>query len=153
MSTEVENAPRTKSVIAVTPAAVTDPAVPETRTTSYWSWSRADRLFLSVLCGFILLGMLGHLWRLQFSAGNAVQIQRPVERLLDFQLDVNRATWVEWMQLEGIGEALARRIVADREASGPFASAEDVARVNGVGPSKMQAMRPHLTWTPVENTP
>lgn len=35
--------------------------------------------------------------------------------------------------LPGVGPVLAERIIADREANGPYASLEDLARVSGVG--------------------
>jgi competence ComEA-like helix-hairpin-helix protein len=52
----------------------------------------------------------------------------------DSVLNVNRATAVELERLPGIGPSLARRIVADREARGPFATAESLDRVPGIGP-------------------
>lgn len=62
-----------------------------------------------------------------------------------FRVDVNNATWVEWMQLDGIGETMAHRIVADRDANGPFNSIEDLQRVDGIGPSTLDRIRTSLT--------
>jgi competence protein ComEA len=50
-------------------------------------------------------------------------------------LNVNRATAVDLEALPGIGPSLARRIVADREARGPFAGVEALDRVPGIGPA------------------
>jgi competence protein ComEA len=50
-------------------------------------------------------------------------------------LNVNRATVVELEALPGIGPALARRIVADREARGPFAAVQALDRIPGIGPA------------------
>ena len=50
-------------------------------------------------------------------------------------LNVNHATAVELEGLPGIGPALARRIVADREAQGPFATTAALDRVPGIGPA------------------
>ena len=50
-------------------------------------------------------------------------------------LNVNRATAIELEALPGIGAALARRIVADRESRGPFATAAALDRVPGIGPA------------------
>lgn len=61
-----------------------------------------------------------------------------------YTLDINQATWVEWAQLDGIGETLARRIVQNRIDRGPFASIEDVSRVRGIGKKTMERIRPHL---------
>jgi len=52
----------------------------------------------------------------------------------DSVLNVNRATAVELEGLPGIGAALARRIVADREARGPFATVAALDRIPGIGP-------------------
>ena len=52
----------------------------------------------------------------------------------DTVLNVNRATAVELEGLPGIGPSLARRIVADREARGPFATVEALDRIPGIGP-------------------
>jgi competence ComEA-like helix-hairpin-helix protein len=52
-------------------------------------------------------------------------------------LNVNHATAVELEGLPGIGPALARRIVADREAQGPFATITALDRVPGIGPALM----------------
>ena len=57
---------------------------------------------------------------------------------------INDADWPELMLLPGIGETLARRIVADRDANGPFASVDDLQRVSGIGPVKVANMRPQL---------
>ena len=51
-----------------------------------------------------------------------------------------------------LGEALAKRIVADRDARGPFADIDDVQRVRGIGPAKFSSMRPHLTIEPTSAT-
>jgi competence protein ComEA len=62
-----------------------------------------------------------------------------------FRVDVNSATWVEWMQLEGIGISMAHRIVADRTLNGPFHSIDDLTRVPGIGEATLDQIRPWLT--------
>jgi competence ComEA-like helix-hairpin-helix protein len=54
---------------------------------------------------------------------------------LDTALNVNSATAVALEGLPGIGPSLARRIVADREARGPFATVAALDRVPGIGPA------------------
>ena len=44
-------------------------------------------------------------------------------------------------RLPGVGEVLAERIVADREAHGPFGSVDDLERVSGIGPAMMASLR------------
>lgn len=73
----------------------------------------------------------------------------PLERGGDFksqfQVDINSASWVEWLQLDGIGPATAHRIVADRKLNGPFASIDDLKRVPGIGPVTLESIRRWLT--------
>jgi competence protein ComEA len=109
--------------------------------------SCSDRWFLNTLCGLVLALIVLHLLRMSWRGAEIIEIVRLPERRLEFQVDVNSATWVEWMQLPEIGETLARQIVADREARGPFFSPEDVARVRGIGPATMENIRPYLKLT------
>jgi competence ComEA-like helix-hairpin-helix protein len=66
--------------------------------------------------------------------GGGDLVSARVERQ-DTVLNVNRATAVELEALPGVGPALARRIVADREARGPFAAVAALDRVPGIGPA------------------
>lgn len=105
---------------------------------------RADQFFLGgLLC--VLTVLLGIHWARLNGWGvrnEAVEVLTPEGYL--YTLDVNQATWVEWAQLDGIGETLARRIVQDRIERGPFLSVDDVSRVKGIGRKTMDRIRPHL---------
>lgn len=105
--------------------------------------SRSDRTLLLALAGVVLLLGGLHLVRLH-RQGGVIEIDRPPERTLEYRIDINTATWVEWMQLDEIGETMGRSIVADREARGPFRSIDDIRRVKGIGPKTMEVIRPHL---------
>ncbi len=60
-------------------------------------------------------------------------------------VDINRASESELVALPGVGPATAGKIVADREANGPFASPEDLMRVSGIGDKKFEALRDLIT--------
>lgn len=60
-------------------------------------------------------------------------------------LDPNRASVAQLQTLPGIGPALAVRI-AEARAEGPFKDADDLLRVKGIGPAKLEKLRPHLTF-------
>jgi competence protein ComEA len=77
-----------------------------------------------------------------------VEIDRQSPQSFAYRLNVNNATWVEWTQLEGVGDPLARRIVADREANGPFHTIEELSRVPGIGPKTLDKLRPWLEISP-----
>ena len=55
-------------------------------------------------------------------------------------LDLNTATAEELASLPGIGETLAERIVAYREANGDFAGVEELLEVSGIGEKKLAAL-------------
>jgi competence protein ComEA len=48
-------------------------------------------------------------------------------------VDINHADAQALEQLQGVGPAKALAIVAYREANGPFATIEDLAKVQGIG--------------------
>lgn len=56
-------------------------------------------------------------------------------------VNVNTAGVAELTTLDGIGEATAEKIIADREANGPFISIDDLKRVSGIGDKKLEAIR------------
>ena len=113
---------------------------------------RSDQVFVGTLLTVCLVLVAAHWVRLSDWGRQTVEVDRLPAGKYQYSIDVNRATWVEWAQFEGIGETLAKRIVADREARGPFADVDDVQRVKGIGPRKLTDMRPYLTIDPKEAT-
>jgi len=69
----------------------------------------------------------------------------PVEFAERRPLDLNTATAADLERLPGIGPELARRIVAYREAHGPFAAVEDLLQVEGIGPVTLERIRDLVT--------
>lgn len=65
-------------------------------------------------------------------------------------IDANSATWPELALLPGLGEQLARRVVAYREAHGEdrpaFCTPEDLDHVYGIGPGIVARVRPYLRF-------
>lgn len=51
------------------------------------------------------------------------------------KININRAEAGELVRLKGVGKVLAQRIVDYRSSKGPFASADDVKNVKGIGPA------------------
>lgn len=66
----------------------------------------------------------------------ASQTEPPVS----FPIDLNTAGERELTALPGIGEVLARRILAYREENGPFRTAEELMYVPGIGEKRMEAI-------------
>lgn len=65
-------------------------------------------------------------------------------------IDLDRAPPVELARLPRVGMALARAIVADREARGPFGSLEALDRVPGVGPGLLRTIGPYARFSAPE---
>lgn len=59
-------------------------------------------------------------------------------------IDVDRATAAELERLPGIGPSLAAKIVAERARNGPYGGADALLRVPGIGPRKLELIRPYL---------
>ena len=60
-------------------------------------------------------------------------------------IDLNIATAQELELLPSIGPVMAGRIIAYREANGPFTSIDDVENVPGIGPKTLESIRPLAT--------
>lgn len=56
----------------------------------------------------------------------------------------NRADAGQLEELPGVGPVLAERIVAHREANGPFQTVEDLLEVPGIGEAKLAALRDQI---------
>ena len=59
-------------------------------------------------------------------------------------VDINKATVDEFTKLQGVGEGLAQRIVADRQKNGPFKTTEDLMRVSGIGQKKFDQLKDNI---------
>lgn len=51
-------------------------------------------------------------------------------------ININTAGQAELMELPGIGESIANKIIAYREENGKFKTIEDIKNVPGIGDSK-----------------
>ncbi len=120
----------------------------ETPARPFLGLQRDDQYFLGILFAAILLVALIHLIQMSHWGSKSIEIERLPHLHFEYQIDINRATWVEFAQLEGIGPSLGKRIVAYREANGPFASIDDIKNVNGIGEKKLNVNRKHLILNP-----
>ncbi len=69
---------------------------------------------------------------------------RPPPRVLPVRIDPNRAGVADLQALPGIGAGRAEAIVLDRVRHGPFLRADDLDRVDGIGPATVDVLRPFL---------
>lgn len=59
-------------------------------------------------------------------------------------VSLSSATATDLEALDGVGPALAARIVAWRDSHGGFSSVDQLDEVPGIGPARMEALRPRL---------
>ena len=62
-------------------------------------------------------------------------------------LDVDVAIAADLEALPGVGPSLAKRIVAERDAHGPFGSLRGLERVRGIGPALSERLRAMVTFS------
>jgi competence protein ComEA len=65
----------------------------------------------------------------------------PLERAYSSAIDLNEADEIDLQQIQGIGPALAQRIVEHRRQHGPFATLEELRKVRGIGPQMLDRLR------------
>jgi competence protein ComEA len=60
------------------------------------------------------------------------------------KININTASAKELQKLDGVGHAVAERIVHYREEHGPFKRLEDLKKVEGVGPTLWERNRERI---------
>ena len=99
-------------------------------------------LLLTFACGICLvLGIfIGRTHRQEFqplSQNTISELEETRETIENTQLDINTASKVQLMDLPGIGEQLAERIICYRNDHGPFESTDDLLMIEGIGEKKL----------------
>lgn len=89
--------------------------------------------------GKVLSQWSGHKRRRSGSHHSSKKVMPPPH-----SISINQAGPSDLKRLPGIGDAMAQRIIQDRQANGPFPSLPDLQRVKGIGPKKFEKMAPYL---------
>ena len=63
---------------------------------------------------------------------------------IDYRIDLNTATKAQLMELPGIGETLADRIVEYRARNGAFLTTKDLLNVSGIGEGKLKEIEERI---------
>ena len=62
------------------------------------------------------------------------------KKIVRLPVHINQASMDELCALKGVGPKMAEKIIAVREASGPFKNASDLQKVPGIGKKKAETM-------------
>lgn len=119
------------------------PSAPRTSWSTLWLADR-DIVVFTVLAAVVFVLAVTRWAQLSGWGVREIEIERLAPLEHNFRLDLNAATWIELAQFDGVGEALAQRIVDDRETNGPFQTLDDLDRVKGIGPKTLERLRPFL---------
>ena len=93
-------------------------------------------LSLTLVIGVFLGRILTNDYR-ELKAGSPAQISDNVEEEA-YLVDINSASKAELMELPGIGEMLAQRIIAYRTENGAFQTTDGLLEVEGIGEKKLE---------------
>ena len=104
------------------------------------AWPRSVQIATTALLGVAMVLLAArsfdHFW-------NRLRPTKPPPgHSIAYQVDVNIAERAELLQLPGIGESLARRILEYRREHGCFHRVEELRRVRGIGPITLEKLRP-----------
>jgi competence protein ComEA len=114
----------------------------------HWILRRADQAAVAGLV-LVCLAAIG-VW-IAVQTGfrqRIIEVDQIEPQCVQFQVDVNKAEVPELIQLPGIGNTLAERIVESRQKDGPFADLDDLRRVKGIGEKTFARLRPYLLPMP-----
>ena len=62
-----------------------------------------------------------------------------------FKLDLNTVTLNQLVEIPGIGETIAQRILDYRKEHGPFSSIDELLNVYGIGEARLEQLSEYLT--------
>ncbi len=103
------------------------------------TWSRPAQWSAGLLVA-LALGLLGYHVAVGHRAASRPTSLEP-RALSKASLDLNRAEHADLLQLPGVGDGLARRILEQRDRQGGFQRVEDLRSVRGVGPAILEQLR------------
>ena len=79
------------------------------------------------------------------SAEDFSEETRNTRENMDYRLDINTATKAQLMELPGIGEVMAERIIAYRTEQGLFSSIDALLDIEGIGEKTLQQIEKMIT--------
>jgi competence protein ComEA len=109
------------------------------------AWPRSAQVTAAFIIGavtaLLTINALGY-WR----GSKPSELERGV--IPAYRIDLNAADRAELLQLPGVGPAIADRLESYRREHGPFQSVDELTRVQGVGPTTRERLRPWVSVRP-----
>jgi competence ComEA-like helix-hairpin-helix protein len=87
-------------------------------------------------------------WRVVVGDGDVHLEPSDEDLVFGLPLDLNRAGRASLEALPGVGPTLADAVVEHRETHGAFGSVDALEGVKGIGPGRLEALRPFVTVGP-----
>jgi len=78
--------------------------------------------------------------------GKSRRTQAKKKKKVELPLHINSASAEDLCALNGVGPKLADKIIAYRDANGPFKSSKDLQKVPGIGPKKLESILPGVIF-------
>lgn len=108
-------------------------------------WPRSAQLATAFLLGLATILLAVHVYGSMRRGARPTELERPD---CAFEVDLNHADRSELLQLPGVGENLAKRILDYRREHNGFGSVEELRKVRGVGAVTLERLRPLVCVTP-----
>jgi len=109
-------------------------------------WTRAAQKTAAALLFALGLLLCWHVYSL--SAWST----KPLDLTQDYRIDLNRADLAALVQLPGVGESLARRILEKRREKQGFRFVEELLEVQGIGKMTFERLKDHVFVEPLDGT-
>ena len=105
----------------------------------------AKNLFMPIICALFMIISANH----AFGVDKAVEAQSAAQAetavIAADRIDINQADAAMLATLPGIGPKTAEKIDAYRQENGPFKSVDELLNVKGIGPAKLEKIKPLVT--------
>lgn len=143
----IRNTSESDDVASVSTDSATEQAHAEDQPSSFLWLTNRDQ-WLVVTVSVIVVILLAVKWQnLSYVDRSTIIVERANDDI-GYRIDLNSATWIELTQLRDVGPVTAKKIVSNRDESGPFSSIDDLQRVKGIGPKTVEKNR---RWLRVES--
>lgn len=96
---------------------------------------------LIVSAGFMIEKLEKDAFVVEIAAGGDGEYISDSEQVVNGKININSASEKELVKLNGIGLALAKRIINYRSEHGPFETPEEVMKIQGISGKKYEDIR------------